>query len=361
VPAIALAPIVRYEALALTVASALLLWLRDRRAAILAATGGGLLLGAHALWMLSMDLPVLPSSVLRKLPIAQGITSLRVAPGDYNASWLQGLLRALDSPTVGPLILIVALSVVATRLPGRSPIAARLASWTLVLVLAQLAFGRISPYPRYESYIVAVVLLTAPLVFARELAALFRGRRAGAVALLLFAIAVPFWRNLKWTWLVPAASNDIYSQQHELHRFLTEFHHEAVAVNDLGWASYRNDAYVLDLWGLGSEAARSAWAAPDPAQALDTLVRSRAVPLAAVYEPWLARARPRGWSPVGSIDLRPPLTVVGGRSITLFATDPARCEEMWHRVAAFAKVRHPPRTDVGIAQPTLCAAAAARR
>ncbi|EYD74782.1 hypothetical protein Rumeso_03645 [Rubellimicrobium mesophilum DSM 19309] len=43
-----------------------------------------------------------------------------------------------------------------------------------------------------------------------------------------------------------------------MHRFATEYFPRAVAVNDLGWVSYRNDNYVLDLWGLGSEEAREA-------------------------------------------------------------------------------------------------------
>jgi hypothetical protein len=361
VATIALAPVVRYEALALTAASVLLLWLRDRRAAIFAAAGGGLVLGAHALWMLSMGLPALPSSVLRKLPIAQGITSLRPSSGDHIVSWLQGMLRALEKPTAGPLILVATISVLATLLPGMRRAGARLAAWTLGLVLAQVAFGRFSGYPRYEIYAVAVVMLAALLIFAPQFATLWRLRPAAAGMLLLLAVAAPCWRNLVFTWRVPAASSDIYSQQYQLHRFLTEFHREAVAVNDLGWASYRNDAYVLDLWGLGSEAARSAWASPDPAGAFETLVRDRAVPLAAIYEPWLAGARPSGWVPIGSLDLRLPLTVAGGQQITFFATEPARCEEMWRRLAAFAQMRHPPRSKVGLSAPSRCSEVVARR
>lgn len=360
VPAVALAPIVRYEALALSVASVLLLWLRDRRAAILAAAAGGLLLAAHSLWLLSTGLPALPSSVLRKLPIAQGIASLRPSSGDHLVSWLQGLLRALAHPIVGPLVLVAAVSVLATLLPGPQRGAFRLAAWTLGLVVAQVTFGRVAGYPRYETYVIAVLILAALLVFAPHFAALWRLRPAVTALLLLPVVVATCWRQLSATWLVPAASSDIYSQQYQLHRFLTEFHREAVAVNDLGWASYRNDAYVLDLWGLGSEEARGAWAESDPAAALDALVRARRIPLAAIYESMIADARPPGWIPIGSIDLRPPLTVVGGRSITLFATDPTRCEELWHRVAAFARVRLPPRTTVRSNQLALCAAAARR-
>jgi hypothetical protein len=34
-----------------------------------------------------------------------------------------------------------------------------------------------------------------------------------------------------------------------VHRFAVEYS-EPVAVIDLGWVTYRNDEYVLDLWGL---------------------------------------------------------------------------------------------------------------
>ena len=54
----------------------------------------------------------------------------------------------------------------------------------------------------------------------------------------------------------PAAALSIHEQQHQMHRFATRYFPHPVAVNDLGWVAYDNDQRVLDLWGLGSEAAR---------------------------------------------------------------------------------------------------------
>ncbi|MDX1696293.1 MAG: hypothetical protein R3208_21185, partial [Ketobacteraceae bacterium] len=50
---------------------------------------------------------------------------------------------------------------------------------------------------------------------------------------------------------VPIASNNIYQQQYQMHRFAVEYYNKPLAVNDLGYVSYNNDNYVLDLWGAG--------------------------------------------------------------------------------------------------------------
>ena len=59
----------------------------------------------------------------------------------------------------------------------------------------------------------------------------------------------------------PIASEGHYDQQYQMHRFVTDFYKEPVAVNDLGWVSYGNNAFVLDLEGLGSESVRGLRAA----------------------------------------------------------------------------------------------------
>ena len=74
----------------------------------------------------------------------------------------------------------------------------------------------------------------------------------------------------------------------------------AVAVNDLGWVSFRNDAYVLALWGLGSEEARKARSADKPGW-MAKLATDKNVGLAMVYPGWFEGDLPPEWTAMGEI------------------------------------------------------------
>jgi hypothetical protein len=94
----------------------------------------------------------------------------------------------------------------------------------------------------------------------------------------------------------PVASLGIYEQHYQMHRFAADFYKQPVGVNDLGWVSYRNPNYVLDLWGLGSEEARTmrTAAASDPAW-LGRLVAAHKVAVAMIYDEWFPGQIPASW------------------------------------------------------------------
>jgi hypothetical protein len=54
---------------------------------------------------------------------------------------------------------------------------------------------------------------------------------------------------VKGTLETPLAGRGVYEQQYQMHRFAVEFYKRPVAVNDLGWVSYRNPNYVFGPLG----------------------------------------------------------------------------------------------------------------
>ena len=139
---------------------------------------------------------------------------------------------------------------------GRAGEAAGAAGGAVRALLAgglQLAIGQFNWFHRYEVYAVAFTVLVASTALA-ETTRLWRG----VIVAGLLAVGFPYAQAL---WQTPDAASNVYQQQYQMHRFVADFYRKPVAVNDLGWVSYRRPAgvRVLDLWGLASpEASRAA-------------------------------------------------------------------------------------------------------
>jgi len=130
------------------------------------------------------------------------------------------------------------------------------------------------------------------------------------------------------------AGDNIASQQREMHRFATEFVRGPVAVNDLGWVSYRNEHYVLDLWGLGSEEARRKRLAGEPGWA-DALLRRYDVGLVMIYDDWVGAEVPPDWVPIGRLTLARP-RISPARAEVAFYARPDRAAELLAEARRFA-------------------------
>jgi hypothetical protein len=295
-PALAAAPLVRYESLGLTLPLLAVLWqagFRRQAAATLAATLAGL--GAFSALLLWHGLPPLPSSVLSKARIAGADASWAVAilaPFARQFAAGEGWLLS---------ILMGALLGAAARGPrAERPVALALAAATALHLgfgLSRTSFGR------YEAYVLLADSAFLALLAAPRLAQLAQARGAALMLLAAALLLTPLWPTaLTRLAAVPLAADNIASQQREMRRFAIEFWGGPVAVNDLGWVAYRNEAYVLDLWGLGYEEARrlrmsgaAGWA--------EELLRRHEVALMMVYDGWLGREVPPGWVPIGRLVL----------------------------------------------------------
>lgn len=274
-----------------------------------------------------MGLEPLPSSVLVKSNVAASATDgsiLSLITGFFWKIYVTLYNR------VGILLavawLVTATWVVFIRQPSRQQFSDSkvLVALTLLAVTgAHIIAGRYGWFYRYEIYvIVATVMLGLYLMQDGLRALLVRpfGKlgvlSVGASALII--IGTPYLNAIARE--VPVAANNIYEQHYQLHRFITEFYKGPVAVNDLGWTSYRNPYYVLDLLGLGSETVRkhrlkkgiqTTW--------IKRLVAKHDINLAIIYKGVLGKALPVTWTPVGTLYLSRQKITPTHAEVTFFA------------------------------------------
>jgi hypothetical protein len=313
--AIVLGPLVRYENLALAVpALAYLAVRRHYRALLLSAAALTATMGGVSFFLYSKHLGLLPTSVLAKSSVAWGDGRLRAVAGNLiqNLRARQGALLSLG------LLLLVAVAFDARRTREDR----LLASWCAVALLLHLLVGTFGWYSRYEIYIWTTVVLTLLYLFGEQLVRRLDGvplpQVVAGLSLCAVAVGLPYASTLITT---PLASRDIYDQQYQMHRFITEYWRGPVAVNDLGWTSYRNDDYVLDLWGLASGEALKALREDANPDWMDMLARRRGVRLAMIHHDAFEEL-PKGWIPFGELRLEAIQITPISNTVTFYALAP---------------------------------------
>lgn len=318
--AIVVGPLVRYESLSLSVAAILfLLWRRHILLACVAILLTALPLLGFSWFLLELGLPPLPSSVLAKSGLA--------GAADGSASWVStadlllfGNLRHLPSKAGARQLVTLLGALWAIALWRRKQQSPALPLCLGLAVLAHLVCGRFTGTGRYETYLLAVVAMLLIHQVRQPLRQLAEQRSAFAVLVGLTCIVLP-WRAETLQLLVdtPQACHNIYQQQYQMHRFVTELYGAPVAVNDLGWVSYRNPHFVLDLWGVGDEATRRARLREDPDwPALH--VEQQGIGVAMIYDRWFRHRIPAEWRPVAYLRLVGRNITPGDPMVTFYAT-----------------------------------------
>ncbi len=309
--ALVVGPLVRYEVLAFSVPGIVLLAVRRHRAAAAAsALALGAVLAAFSYALVARGLDPVPTSVLVK---SQPVSSHSVSSVLLSASTNLG-------SRAGGMLALVGIALAAAALDGRRSGAGRgLAVWALFAVGAHLAVGQFGSNHRYEAYVWGGALAAALVLHGETLAAFARRRSAGvalaATAAVLFTATFPYWNTLR---LIPNASNNVFEQHLQMHRFATEFWRRPIAVNDIGYVSYRNDSYVLDLWGLASSEAARSRRASKSADWMRELARRHDVQFAMIYTTWFKRL-PDDWFPIAELRLSRRVVTVSRSKVTFFA------------------------------------------
>ena len=328
VVALAAAPAVRYECLAVSVpALVVLLACRRLRAASIALVGMTVPLLTFSLYLKAHGLDWLPTSVVAKAPLG-GALSLGLASAQlhYNLGLRQGQVLAA---------LMVALVLLAL-LRRTAPLVERLlAALGAAGILAHLVAAQIGWWDRYEIYMLATGVLL--LIYeARGPLQRMLGVSPAPTLALVAALALlagrPYLTNLAHT---PLASANIYEQQFQMRRFAVDYYRGPVAVNDLGLVSFRNPSYVLDLWGLASPEALANRFAGREISWMDELVRRHGVGLVMIYDDVFGGA-PRPWVRLARLHLGSEWTVTGGDVVTFYASDPAEAGALAALLAKFA-------------------------
>ena len=307
-----LGPLVRYEMFALMAPALVYLFVRGhRRAALLA--GGVVIaaLAAFSAFLLANGAGPLPNSVVVKSVVAEqgGRGALANLATNLKHEQAFGVLGAL---------LIALVAVLSTRL---SPADRMLAAWTAAVAGLHLIGGRFGWLGRYEIYAWATLLLALTVVYQAQLRSFIDREpwwKTGLLALALIAFVTPRY-VLYWQRVAHIAHN-VYDEHYQMHRFVTEYWQRPVAANDIGWLTFRNDQYVLDLEGLASATALEhrggddAWVAPE--------AERHDVRLAIVHQHWKG-GFPEDWLPVGALVLEGHRVMITDPVVVFYVRDAA--------------------------------------
>ena len=333
VMAIISGPLVRFENLALAVPAVIhLAATRHIRSAAASALGLLLGLGGFAVFLHSQNLGWLPTSVLLKIPVFSDQTG-QLALGE-------GLVvKLLSGPSILLSLGILALLVFAFSCP-RDP-DRPLALWAALGGLAHLFVGRFGWFARYEIYIWSVILLTVMYVYRGRLVAFLKGQTfAIPLALGAFGLLTLGQHYLVPLVQTPIGSNNIYEQHYQMHRFAAQFVREPVAVNDVGFVSYRNDNYVLDLYGLASEEALALRRSAASPEWMDVLARQHHVHVAMIYDLWFPVV-PRTWTPVARMYLGRANLTPASNVVAFYVVDPGMVDRTLSQLRLFAQTLPP--------------------
>jgi hypothetical protein len=297
-------PLIRYENIAVSAGALLYLLLcgRWKRSLVLFATIA-LSVGFFSLYLMSLGLRPLPTSTFAK--------SMILSSGGAIASVFKHFLYSLTQPA-GVLLLTGIFALLCCGLLSKSENRNTkiLCVSISIMIFLHLAAGLYGWYHRYEIYIWTVTILGLIYLRRAPLSAALRrhGRRTMSV-IVLFGIIVSFFYILDLR-TIPLASNNIYEQHFQMHRFAVDFYRGPVAVNDVGYVSYRNPHHVLDLFGLASEEALDLRMKRADAEWMNMLANRHNVELAMIYDNTF-RQLPPNWYKVGELRL-------GKRRITAF-------------------------------------------
>lgn len=105
-----------------------------------------------------------------------------------------------------------------------------------------------------------------------------------------------------------------------MHRFATEYYKKNIAVNDLGYVSYKNKNYILDLFGLASIESLNDRKCENTADWMQRLIEEKQVGLAMIYESWFQHV-PDSWIKVGELYLGKERITPAYPNVAFYATN----------------------------------------
>ena len=323
-------PLLRFEGAALSGAALLAICLTGHWRAGL--TTGTILAGCFAVYvttMLSLGLPPMPSSVMVKSGSTAALVANRIDA--VGIEILLNLRASLANRQGGILAGLVVIALL--RCPWAKPQERTVAFVAAAAGIAHLLVGRWDWFFRYEVYIIATLIAANLYLWTPILNT--QNRRITTPGLLFLILPFISYNYLLGAILTPPAARNIYEQQFQMHRFATDYFPERVAVIDLGWVTYDNDQYVLDLWGLGSETARQLYQnvgrTPEP---IRTLTENANVSYAMLYDEVFYEGLPEEWCLIGQLET--PQVTASFATVEFFLIVPDEETRMRDAMDAFA-------------------------
>jgi hypothetical protein len=335
-----IAPLVRYEMLAVSfVALAFAAW-RTRRfvGPVLCAVAVCLTVGGFGAFLVSRGLWWLPASAMSKIPYFSqpGFSRLRVI-----RRLITDFLGNADTQPGTLLVGLTGLSIAgAMRQPGKT----RYAVLAMLWLLAELFAGQVGWYRRYELWAVTSISLMAVAAWAPLTASLRSLRPVPlAAATICFLIATsPYLVLLERT---PEGANNIYSQQYQLALFVQRLGVRSVAVNDIGLIGWLNpNVHVFDVIGLASpETLAHRRCCQDDADWVEDVATRHGVQLILIYDSWVP-ARPASWTKIAELRLLGHLITPASAVVSIYGANPAVASDLAPKLAALAPALPPEAT-----------------
>jgi len=334
--AIIVAPLIRYESMAISLAAILYLVMRKRfKSTGIALLFIGLLLGGFSIFLTSLGLDPFPNSVIAKSSVVGSGGALDRFVLNFLGSLYnrQGLVLCF-----GVLMLLFYLFWSKKEIKRK-----QLAAVTIIAVFLHFIAGRYGWYNRYEIYILAfeivvILYLFLPL-FSKNL---FRSNKSNLnlFNVISFAVVVTVVVGVPYIYAlfsIPKASNNIYEQHYQMHKFVVNYYNKPVAVNDIGYVSYKNSNYVLDLWGLGSQKALKFRFHSHNANWKQNLIDEANVKLVMIYDDWFHNDIPDEWKKIGELHLGKKKITPARRAVSFYSTDNKSYPEILRKIILFSK------------------------
>ncbi len=321
-----LGPALRFEGLGVSVAALGVVALQGRllAAAIIGALTALPVVG-FVMFMDSMGLNPLPNSVMVKLG-ESGQTSA--------GFWFRRLVTLMVNLFENVAMVMLAFSLVwlfaAAFVSGPKRRAAQLLALMIPAIgLAHLLLGKVNVMHRYEIYAIVLMVALSLYISARHMPPKASRQMLRLSSMAVFAFGFFFVGILvdRGLW----ATSSIRGQQGEMARFAHDFWKQPIAVNDLGYVSYRNPSYVLDLYGLGNTQAMEIRTGNPPPNWADPLVQAAGVRLIMLYPRWFKDGISPDWVPMGTLSLEGSAGYVAFRKVAFYA---ARAEDVPEVLAA---------------------------
>jgi hypothetical protein len=333
--AVTVAPLVRYENLAVSAAALVYLIVRKHyKPAIGSALLIVALVGGFSLFLVSLGLEPFPTSVMAKSSVVESAGSVGTVLSNVKANLTGGRGVLLGLGLFGLLAFVL--------FAKGSDRKRQLAAVALLAISLHVLVGKWGWYYRYEVYIWSFLLLVSVYLAGERISALWSSegnRRAGTAKLSALAAAFTLFTAAPYLWVlatVPIASNNIYEQQYQMHRFAVDYYGKTVAVNDLGYVSYKNPNYVLDLEGLASletfehrhrlRDKRSGW--------MSVAAESKGAELVMIHEDFFD-SFPKGWIKLGELRLGRAKITPAYSEVAFFAVNRGAYDELSARLEDF--------------------------
>jgi hypothetical protein len=329
VVAVVVAPLIRYECLALSIPALLYLFLSGYRATSLwMAVVLIAIVSAFSSFLVNIGLNYLPNSV-----IAKSIVVLN--EGRLNSI----IYHVINSQTFKKGVLLTILAIVFGYIAIVKSSRKRESMFAACIVLAivmHICVGRFGWYGRYETYIWSSALLALLYIYKTYIYTIGcnvgLNKLAPIVVLAILAINHDYLNILFTT---PLASNNVYEQQYQLHRFVSEYYNNPVAVNDLGYVSYKNDNYVLDLHGLASSEALNNRLHNRNSNWIEDITKSHNTKMAIVDEGRLGKI-PKVWRKIGELHLGKKRITPSSNVLSFYIVDCDSLNDTYRRIVQFA-------------------------